>query len=90
MKNSSLNDNNENQIKTEFHIKETLLKKIINNIDIVNKKNVNNINNNKKINDENNDLITTKINEENEKINKIPLKEEIIKNLDNIIKNNHN
>ena len=90
--NSSLNDNNnnENQIKTEFHIKETLVKKIINNNDTVNKKNVNNINNNKKINDENNDLITTKINEENEKINKIPLKEEIIKNLDNIIKNNQN
>ena len=90
--NSSLNDNNnsnENQIKTEFHIKETLLKKIINNNDTVGKKNVNNNNNNdKKINDENNDLITTKINEENEKTNKIPLKEEIIKNLDNIIKNN--
>ena len=85
--NSSLNDNNnnENQIKTEFHIKETLLKKIINNNDTVDKKN-NNINK-KKINDENDDLITTKINEE-EKINKIPLKEEIIKNLDNYIKNN--
>ena len=85
--NSSLNDNNnnENQIKTEFHIKETLLKKIINNNDTVDKKNNNN--NNKKINDENDDLITTKINEE-EKINKIPLKEEIIKNLDNYIKNN--
>ena len=38
--NSSLNDNNnnENQIKTEFHIKETLLKKIINNNDTVDKK----------------------------------------------------
>ena len=85
--NSSLNDNNnnENQIKTEFHIKETLLKKIINNNDTVDKKN-NNINK-KKINDESDDLITTKINEE-EKINKIPLKEEIIKNLDNYIKNN--
>ena len=85
--NSSLNDNNnnENQIKTEFHIKETLLKKIINNNDTVDKKNNNN--NKKKINDENDDLITTKINEE-EKINKIPLKEEIIKNLDNYIKNN--
>ena len=85
--NSSLNDNNnnENQIKTEFHIKETLLKKIINNNDTVDKKN-NNINK-KKINDENDDLITTKINEE-EKISKIPLKEEIIKNLDNYIKNN--
>ena len=85
--NSSLNDNNnnENQIKTEFHIKETLLKKIINNNDTVDKKN-NNINK-KKINDENDDLITTKINDE-EKINKIPLKEEIIKNLDNYIKNN--
>ena len=85
--NSSLNDNNnnENQIKTEFHIKETLLKKIINNNDTVDKKN-NNINK-KKINDETDDLITTKINEE-EKINKIPLKEEIIKNLDNYIKNN--
>ena len=85
--NSSLNDNNnnENQIKTEFHIKETLLKKIINNNDTVDKKN-NNINK-KKINNENDDLITTKINEE-EKINKIPLKEEIIKNLDNYIKNN--
>ena len=34
--NSSINDNsNENQIKTEFHIKETLLKKIINNNDTV-------------------------------------------------------
>ena len=85
--NSSLNDNNnnENQIKTEFHIKETLLKKIINNNDTVDKKN-NNINK-KKINDESDDLITTKINDE-EKINKIPLKEEIIKNLDNYIKNN--
>ena len=85
--NSSLNDNNnnENQIKTEFHIKETLLKKIINNNDTVDKKN-NNINK-KKINDENDDLITTKINDE-EKIKKIPLKEEIIKNLDNYIKNN--
>ena len=85
--NSSLNDNNnnENQIKTEFHIKETLLKKIINNNDTVDKKNNNN--NKKKINDESDDLITTKINEE-EKINKIPLKEEIIKNLDNYIKNN--
>ena len=85
--NSSLNDNNnnENQIKTEFHIKETLLKKIINNNDTVDKKNNNN--NKKKINDENDDLITTKINDE-EKINKIPLKEEIIKNLDNYIKNN--
>ena len=84
--NSSLNDNNnnENQIKTEFHIKETLLKKIINNNDNVNKKNNNN---KKKINDESDYLITTKINEE-EKINKIPLKEEIIKNLDNYIKNN--
>ena len=99
--NSSLNDNNnnnssENQIKTEFHIKETLLKKIINNNDTVDKKNANI--NNKKINDEqkkdeNDDLITTKINEEkdqNEKINKIPLKAEIIKNLDNYIKNNQN
>ena len=99
--NSSLNDNNnnnssENQIKTEFHIKETLLKKIINNNDTVDKKNANI--NNKKVNDdqkkdENDDLITTKINEEkdqNEKINKIPLKEEIIKNLDNYIKNNQN
>ena len=85
--NSSLNDNNnnENQIKTEFHIKETLLKKIINNNDTVDKKN-NNINK-KKINDESDNLITTKINDE-EKINKIPLKEEIIKNLDNYIKNN--
>ena len=85
--NSSLNDNNnnENQIKTEFHIKETLLKKIINNNDTVDKKNNNN--NKKKINDESDDLITTKINEE-EKISKIPLKEEIIKNLDNYIKNN--
>ena len=85
--NSSLNDNNnnENQIKTEFHIKETLLKKIINNNDTVDKKNNNN--NKKKINDENDDLITTKINDE-EKIKKIPLKEEIIKNLDNYIKNN--
>ena len=85
--NSSLNDNNnnENQIKTEFHIKETLLKKIINNNDTVDKKNNNN--NKKKINDESDDLITTKINDE-EKINKIPLKEEIIKNLDNYIKNN--
>ena len=85
--NSSLNDNNnnENQIKTEFHIKETLLKKIINNNDTVDKKKNNN--NKKKINNESEDLITTKINEE-EKINKIPLKEEIIKNLDNYIKNN--
>ena len=95
--NSSLNDNNnnnENQIKTEFHIKDTLLKKIINNNDTVDKKNINE--NNKKIieqpkKDENDDFITTKINEEkdkNEKSNKIPLKEEIIKNLDNYIKNN--
>ena len=88
--NSSLNDNNnnnnENQIKTEFHIKDTLLKKIINNNDTVDKKNINE--NNKKIieqpkKDENDDFITTKINEEkdkNEKSNKIPLKEEIIKN----------
>jgi hypothetical protein len=38
--NSSINDNsNENQIKTEFHIKETLLKKIINNNDTVDEKN---------------------------------------------------
>ena len=95
--NSSLNDNNnnnENQIKTEFHIKDTLLKKIINNNDTVDKKNINE--NNKKITeqpkkDENDDFITTKINEEkdkNEKSNKIPLKEEVIKNLDNYIKNN--
>ena len=103
--NSSINDNNtnENKIKTEFHIKETLLKKIINNNETVPEKNINNINNNKKENeidknnknDENGDIIITKINEEieknkNEKINKIPLKEEIIKNLDNYIKNNQN
>ena len=96
--NSSINDNNnENKIKTEFHIKETLLKKIINNNDTVPEKN---INNNKKKNenvknDENNEIIITKINDEKEKdkngkINKIPLKEEIIKNLDNYIKNNQN
>ena len=41
--NSSINDNNnENKIKTEFHIKETLLKKIINNNDTVPEKNINN------------------------------------------------
>ena len=102
--NSSINDNsNENQIKTEFHIKETLLRKIINNKDTVDNKNNNqSINpNNKKENDDEeikneeqkNDEITTKIDDEkekndNEKINRIPRKEEIIKNLDNFIKNN--
>ena len=92
--NSSINDNsNENQIKTEFHIKETLLKKIINNNDTVDEKNKN-VNNKKdedtKKEEEKNDPIFTKINEEkdkNEKINRIPLKEEVIKNLDNYIKN---
>ena len=94
--NSSINENsNENLIKTEFHIKETLLKKIINNNDTVDEKSKNG--NNKKDEDikkeeEKNDPIFTKINEEkekdkNEKINRIPLKEEVIKNLDNYIKN---
>ena len=91
--NSSINENsNENQIKTEFHIKETLLRKIINDKDTVGDKDNNQNNKVKEENkneDKNNDLIVTKINEEkdkNEKINKIPLKEEIIKNLDNYIK----
>ena len=91
--NSSINENsNENQIKTEFHIKETLLRKIINDKDTVGDKDNNQNNKVKEENkneDKNNDLIITKINEEkdkNEKINKIPLKEEIIKNLDNYIK----
>ena len=87
--NSSINENsNENQIKTEFHIKETLLRKIINDKDTVGDKD-NKVKEENKNEDKNNDLIITKINEEkdkNEKINKIPLKEEIIKNLDNYIK----
>ena len=68
--NSSINENsNENLIKTEFHIKETLLKKIINNNDTVDEKSKNG--NNKKDEDikkeeEKNDPIFTKINEEKE------------------------
>ena len=77
--NNNNSSNNENQIKTEFHIKETLLKKIINNNDTVDENNKNNIKkSDKDIKDEK---------EKNEKINKIPLKEEVIKNLDNYIKN---
>ena len=85
--NSSINDNsNENQIKTEFHIKETLLKKIINNNDTCTDKK----DGNDKKEEQKDNLIITKINEEkekNDKINRVPLKEEIIKNLDNYIKN---
>ena len=93
--NSSINENsNENQIKTEFHIKDTLLRKIISNNDTVDDKN-NNINNKKveediKKEEEKNEPIIPKENEDkekNSKINKIPLKEEVIKNLDNYIKN---
>ena len=87
--NENNNNNNENQIKTEFHIKETLLRKIINNNDTVEENNKNNI---KKLDedikseeDKNDKKIDEK--EKNEKINRIPLKEEVIKNLDNYIKN---
>ena len=87
--NENNNNNNENQIKTEFHIKETLLRKIINNNDTVEENNKNNI---KKLDEDiksEEDKNDKKIDEKdkNEKINRIPLKEEVIKNLDNYIKN---
>ena len=85
--NSSINENNnnnENQIKTEFHIKETLLRKIINNNDTVEENNKNNVNIKKldediKSGEEKNDKILSKNDEKekNEKINRIPLKEEV-------------
>ena len=87
--NENNNNNNENQIKTEFHIKETLLRKIINNNDTVEENNKNNIKKSdediKSEEDKNDKKIDEK--DKNEKINRIPLKEEVIKNLDNYIKN---
>ena len=88
--NSSINDNssNENKIKTEFHIKETLLRKLINSSDTSNE-NKNDIQKKENEKEEKDDLILTKINDDKDneqKINKIPLKEEVIKNLDNFIK----
>ena len=87
--NNNNNNNNENQIKTEFHIKETLLRKIINNNDTVEENNKNNIKKSdediKNEEDKNDKKIDEK--DKNEKINRIPLKEEVIKNLDNYIKN---
>ena len=87
--NENNNNNNENQIKTEFHIKETLLRKIINNNETVEENNKNNIKKSdediKSEEDKNDKKIDEK--DKNEKINRIPLKEEVIKNLDNYIKN---